>query len=553
MSGQKKYFKRRHFIVRSISFAYLLICAFQFSFSQTDPVIKSGVDTTSIRIGEQILFTVTVEADTTAQVIFPEDQTFSPLEMVEAFKTDTTRSNSRITLLKTYALTQFDSGVYLLPKQWIEVDGKGYFTDSMFVSVATIPVDTVSKKFFDIKPMAETSGGLGLWGTVLLWLILLGFIGGSAYYWFFVHKKKLTPEQQEALLPPFERALKELKRLEESRYLIQDEFKEYYSELTGIVRSYLEEEVQISALESTTAQLIEKLELLKDAGQLNLDPETLKQFRRILETADLVKFAKSKPELGAAERDRKEVESIVIKTHEAIPEPTEEELAEMEANQAAFKAKRRRKRIKITALSLAGTIVLAFVLTVGIFGWERVRESVLGSPTKSLLEGEWVISTYGFPPVTLETPDVLYRKDLELPVELRDSISSLTGFQYNNTKAKISIGLSITVLNNMQKEPDFAQSVEDVLLAMEQAGARNIITKQEEFTTNSGVKGVKVFGTARLPISGSAQIIDGEYNILLFGGKGFIQQAFISWERGDTYSESIVSRILQSLEVNTVL
>ena len=53
-----------------------------------------------------------------------------------------------------------------------------------------------------------------------------------------------------------------LKKLENSKYLIQDEYKQYYSELTGIVRSYLEEDVHVSALESTTDQLIEKLEML---------------------------------------------------------------------------------------------------------------------------------------------------------------------------------------------------------------------------------------------------------------------------------------------------
>ena len=98
-------------------------------FGQAGPSITTSIDTTSIRIGEQVRFTIAVEADTTSQVIFPEGQTFSPLETVAAFKTDTTIRDRRMTLLKTYALTQFDSGVYLLPTQRIEVDGKGYFTD----------------------------------------------------------------------------------------------------------------------------------------------------------------------------------------------------------------------------------------------------------------------------------------------------------------------------------------------------------------------------------------------------------------------------------------
>ncbi|NNL03486.1 MAG: hypothetical protein HKP39_14510, partial [Eudoraea sp.] len=45
--------------------------------AQLKPVVLSKVDTTNIKIGEQIKFTVTVEVDSTAQVFFPEGQTFS--------------------------------------------------------------------------------------------------------------------------------------------------------------------------------------------------------------------------------------------------------------------------------------------------------------------------------------------------------------------------------------------------------------------------------------------------------------------------------------------
>ncbi|MFM1877405.1 MAG: hypothetical protein RLZZ241_271 [Bacteroidota bacterium] len=521
--------------------------------AQTEPKISSAVDTASIRIGEQIRFQITVEADSTAQVIFPEDQTFSPLEMVEALKTDTTRRDARIVLLKTYALTQFDSGVYLLPTQRVEIDGTGYFTDSLLVSVANIPVDTTVQKMYDIKPMLEISSNPWRWLRWVGWIVLILLLAGGGYYWFFVRAKRLTPEEEEALLPPFERAMRDLKRLEDSRYLIQDEFKQYYSELTGIVRSYLEEEVHVTALESTTAQLIEKLQLLRDAGQLNLEPETLKQFQRILETADLVKFAKSKPEIGFAQQDRKAVEFIVIKTREAIPEPSEEELLELQAIRLAERSLRRRKRIWIAAASLLGFVLLTGSISIYYFGYNRVRNAFIGSPSRTLLEGEWVSSTYGFPPIVLETPEVLYRKDLALPDAQKDSILDMAIFTSNHPKANLSIGISILLLKNNQSEPDFEKSVEDVLTQIEASGARNIITKQEEFTTVAGVKGIKVYGTGRFPKPGSNEVIDGEYNILLFGGKGFIQQAFISWERGDVDSEAIVSRILQSIDVKTAL
>jgi len=530
----------------------MLLAAFA-GFGQEAPSITTSIDTTSIRIGEQVRFTISVEADTTSQVIFPEGQTFSPLETVEAFKTDTTVRDRRMTLLKTYALTQFDSGVYLLPTQRIEVDGKGYFTDSLLVGVATVPVDTTTQKMYDIKPMLEVEGRSWAWLKWAGWLAAVLLVAGGLYYWFFLRKKPLTPQEEEALLPPFERAMRELKRLEESRYLIQDEFKQYYTELTGIVRSYLEEEVHISALESTTGELITKLEMLRDAGQLKLEPDTLRQFRRILETADLVKFAKSKPPVGEAEKDRKEVELIVVKTREALPEPTEEELLEQETYREALHAKRRRRRIRIAAASLAGLLILSGIAAMSYFGYSRVRDAVLGTPTKSLLEGEWVASSYGFPPILLETPDVLYRKEIELTAEARAGIRDMAVFAYDNPRANLSIMATSTLLADPKAEPAFEESIEAVLQRLEQAGARNIITKQEEFTTVSGVKGIRVYGTARLAVPDSGETVEGAYNVLLFGGNGFMQQVVLSWERGDPYAEAIVERILKTLEVKTIV
>ena len=539
-------------LCRVIGGATLLFAALNLQ-AQSQPEISTSVDTTSIRIGEQIRFTVRVETDSSSVVFFPEGQTFSPLETVEAFKTDTTRKADRILLEKTYALTQFDSGAYLLPTQRIEVDGKGYFTDSLLISVATVPVDTVNQKMYDIKPLIGVDRDPLSWLRTLGWILFVLLLAGIAVYWFFIRKKPLSPEEEEALLPPFERAMRELKRLETSRYLIQDEFKQYYTELTDIVRSYLEEEVHVSALESTTSELILKLELLKDAGQLRLEPDTLNQFRKILETADLVKFAKSKPEVSRAEQDRLVVESIVVKTKEAIPEPTEEELMQQAEYLAALKIQKKRKKIRLAFASLAGFLLIALISSIAYFGFTNVKDTLLGNPSKSLLEGDWVASSYGYPPVILETPEVLYRKDVNLPPEAREAVKEIDAFIYNNPDAKLSIAASSTLFNKTDAEPDFEGSIEQILKGFEEKGARNIITKQETFTTVSGVKGIKIYGRGDFPVPESSSRVDGAYTILMFGGNGFLQELVISWEEGDPYAEQIVDRILKTIEVKTTV
>ncbi|MFS4468903.1 hypothetical protein [Maribacter sp. 2210JD10-5] len=528
---------------------FMLILGFQ-GFSQSKPIIKTEIDTTFIKIGEQIQWKVIVEVDTTAQVFFPEGQTFSPLETVEAFATDTTRKQDRLTLQKIYALTQFDSGSYKLPSQRIEIDGTGYMTDSMMVNVETIPVDTVAQKMYDIKPLitVEKSSG-GFWKYLLGGLLILLVLGGL-FYWFVLRKKPLTEKEKEALLPPYDKALLELKRLENSKYLIQDEFKEYYSELTDIVRSYLEEDVHVSALESTTDQLIDKLELLTDSGELELDKETINQFKNILQTADLVKFAKSKPSTSVAERDRKLVEEIVVKTHDALPEPTEAELLEQAEYQEELARKKQKKKLVIGIASLAALLIIGTTIAGFKLGFGYLKDSVLGHPTKELLEGDWVRSSYGFPPIILETPKVLVRQEVKLPPEAKAAISDIQAFAYRS-----SIGLftmaTTSITMSEQVDPDANKTVEEILKQFEAQGAKNIITKQEEFTTISGIKGVKVFGSGKFKVPESEELIKGKYTVLLFGGKGFQQYFIVTWLDDDTYAQEIVDRILNTIEVKT--
>jgi hypothetical protein len=515
--------------------------------AQTTPIVRSEIDTTQIRIGEQIQFKITVETDSTSVVFFPEGQTFSPLETVEAFLTDTTRRQDRLRLQKTYALTQFDSGQYTIPQQRIEIDGKGYFTDSLQIGVGTVPVDTLTQPMFDIKPLIDVERNYaGLWKT-LLWVLLIVAIIGIVVYFIFFKKKKLSEEEQQALLPAYDRALLELKKLENSKYLIQDEYKKYYSELTAIVRSYLEEDAHISALESTTNQLIDKLEMLKDAGELKLNQDTIRQFQMILQTADLVKFARSKPPTSQAEIDRKAVEQIVIKTKEALPEPSEEEL--MQQQEYLDEVARKRRKNKLIKLAAAILLVL-FTTTAGFtayYGPRYVWDTVTRHPSKKLLEGEWVKSAYGFPAIVIESPEVLVRQNSTADTQ---EVKERYNFSYSNERQLFTVGTSTITLEG-QAEPDYEQSLEQVLVDFEKNGVRNLITKQEEFKTPSGAQGIKTFGSGTFIEPGSDDRIKGQYVILMFGGKGFVLQLFLTWADGDPYAQEMADRILSSFDIKT--
>ena len=165
----------------------------------------------------------------------------------------------------------------------------------------------------------------------MAWFLVFVIVITGILYIYFFQKNRQEFKKQE--LPPFERAIEELKALENESLTKQEEFKTYYSRLTDVIRRYLEEEAKIDALESTSEELLLKLEMRKDAGTLDLDRKTLISLREVLQNADLAKFARSMPEFRMAYDDRKVVENVVIETKEALPEPTEEELKEKAAYQ----------------------------------------------------------------------------------------------------------------------------------------------------------------------------------------------------------------------------
>ncbi|MCQ0110864.1 BatD family protein [Zhouia amylolytica] len=543
-----------HIIKIKLFNLWLLLSFFGFgsiaAYSQTTPKVTSRIDSTTIKIGEQIQYKIQVETDTSALVMFPEGQTFAPLEVVETSPVDSVIIADKLNLVKKYALTKFDSGTYNIPIQTVLVNKKPYLLDSIKVNVASVVVDTTKQKMYDIKPLVEVDKNYsGWWKYIFYAFIGLAIIGGLLF-WFVFREKPLTQEEKEALLPPYDRAMLELKKLDESKFLIQSEYKEYYTQLTNIVRSYLEEDVHITALESTTDELINKIELLKDAGSLDIDNETIIQFKKVLETADLVKFARSTPESSVIEGDRKVIENIVIKTKEALPEPTEEELLQNEEYLEELANKKRKRKIVITTI----TSLLIIGITISAFGWYYgfgyVKDTIIGHPTKELVEGDWINSEYGYPPISIETPKVLKRVNLELPAEAHNMISTNQVFNYGSIIDNFYIMVSSTTYKK-GVDFDIQKAIDATIKSMEKQGAKNIILKDEEITTPTNKKGLKVYGSMQVDNGNNEDTHNAKYILLNFSEGGGFQQVMMVYREGDNYADEIVERITNSIDFKT--
>ena len=508
--------------------------------------VSSTIDSTSIKIGEEIRFTMSVETDSMQVVIFPEGQTFSPLEVIESYKTDTTKNGNRLSLIKEYALTQFDSGHYTIPRQKIMIGELAFYTDSLEVEVRDVLVDTTKQKMFEIKPLVEVDASFSNWKKYIWWI--LSFILLASLLAFLLLRRKKRKEAKENELPPYERALLALKRIDESQLLEQDSHKEYYSQLSDTARKYIDEEVYDHAMESTTDELIMRLDEEIKTGTLNLDKQTIEELKTVLKTADMAKFAKSKPDIGTAKADRNVIERVINETKEAIPEPTEEELLADEEYRIQNEKKQLRKRIIIGVSGFVLLAVLTYVIFGLSYGFDVVKDSILGHPTKELAESEWISSAYGSPPVTVSSPEVLIRNNYQQTEEQKQILKGNESFVYGSLLGNFYIYVS-TMQSNEQEEIDLAKVVEGVVGNFESQGARNISVKDEEYETLHGAKGIKVFGSLEVTNSVTKKDQKNDYLMLNFAENGGFQQIIVVYDKEDRYAEDVAQRIINSVEL----
>ena len=115
--------------------------------------------------------------------------------------------------------------------------------------------------------------------------------------------------------------MKEIERIKGEKVWQKGQPKEYYTELTDTLRTYIKERFGFNALEMTSSEIIEKLLEMQDK-------EAITDLRSLFETADLVKFAKHNPLMNENDANLINAIEFINETKEkevenAKPQPTE--------------------------------------------------------------------------------------------------------------------------------------------------------------------------------------------------------------------------------------
>jgi len=506
------------------------------------------VDTTSIRIGEQINYKINIKLDSLDEINFPKAKDFAPFELINEFKVDTNYLDKKFIISKQFALTFFDSGTYYIPSQKLSLLDKEIELDSFKVTINPVKIDTTKQGLYDIKPImkSNTKFDFLFWLYILIFIIVFcTFLYFKNHIFSFFTINKLEVEY----LTPYEKAVTELSKIKDLNYLSEIDIKTYYSDLTFVIRNFIEEKIIDNALECTTKELIQKLSLLKTSKKLNFSNSTLKNIEDVFSRADLVKFAKYEPDTQSASTDLETLTKELEKIKLILPEPSEEELEKNLKIQEDLRRKRLKNRNNKIAIYSLLSLFLIYLTASIIYGFTYVNDKIFQKQNLIFLESDnWVSSSYGAPPITISTPEVLIRNTDSLTFSVVEA-SSKSEFSFNNIKDP----LYITLTNFKLPENSSSIKLQDVMISsietIEELGVKNIITKFEKFQTPNEAEGLMIYGSADFPVNKPNQFRKSKYKIFGFINNQDYKQIFISWEENDNYIVEIIDRIINSIEL----
>ncbi len=258
---------------------------------------------------------------------------------------DTNQTHDKLIINYLVQIIPFKDSVVKVPSLPFQIGSNLLMSDSFLLYVKPIEIDTAQLakidtsqliKIFDVtKPLKAPLTLKELWLRYryvlfgLLLLVVLYFILRYLYKKYLANREKqIQPEETQ--LEPDELALERLTKLKDAKLYQQGKYKDFYSELSEILRQYVELRYHINALELTTSEL----ETLLSTGII-FDKELAEGFLRVLKNADLVKFAKYTPLDQICEADLNFAFDFIEKTkpQKITPENTSETEESSSTNQ----------------------------------------------------------------------------------------------------------------------------------------------------------------------------------------------------------------------------
>ena len=259
-------------------------------------IVSATLDSTTLFIGDQTDLHLRAIGEVGEQVSMPvlDKELIPGVEIVDRTIVDTlSLKDGRVQYDQYLTVTSFeDSLFYIAPLPFVSGDDTVWSDGLTLNVVQPFEMDTTDMAITDIKGVYKAPvWWWGIFRWVLLAVLLAG-VGVAGYYLItYLQRRKLEEAgnvvMTEPLRPAEEVALEKLDAIKEKKIWQQGQVKEYYTQLTDVVREYIARRFEVSSVEQTSD------ETLRDIRPLLSERKDLyDQLRKMLTLADLVKFAK---------------------------------------------------------------------------------------------------------------------------------------------------------------------------------------------------------------------------------------------------------------------
>ena len=259
-------------------------------------VVSAAIDSTTLFIGDQTDLHLRATCEVGEQVQLPvlDKELIPGIEIVDKTVVDTaTLSDGRVQYNQYLTLTSFeDSLFYIAPLPFVSGDDTVWSESLMLNVVQPFEMDSADMAITDIKGIYKAP--IWWWG-ILRWVLLAFVIAGvgvGGYYLItYLQSRMRKGEEEKAaaepLRPAEEVALEKLDAIREQKIWQTGQVKEYHTQLTDVVREYIDRRFEVSSVEQTSDETLRAMRPL-----LSSQKELYEQLRKMLTLADLVKFAK---------------------------------------------------------------------------------------------------------------------------------------------------------------------------------------------------------------------------------------------------------------------
>lgn len=264
-----------------------------------DISVSASLDTNMILIGDQTHIRLQLIQPKAKTVYLPliTDKIGEKVDMLSFSEPDTNvLADGKLKISMSILVTSFDTGYFAIPPfeyKYNVLNDSVYSsaeTSALLLAVFPLKVD-MKKGIADIKPIIEEPFSLQELVPYIIGLLIFSilFLIGIYVYVRIKNHKPIISLPKKPAIPPHIIAKKELDKLTEKKLWQNGFVKEYYSELTDIIRAYMEGRFRFGAMEMVSEDIITNLH------NLELEKELVSDTQKVLKLADYVKFAKVQP------------------------------------------------------------------------------------------------------------------------------------------------------------------------------------------------------------------------------------------------------------------